>query len=372
MATIGLEATRANKKHKTGTEWYAWHLLQQFKELANLHNNKFIVYYNQPLDQELSSVAANFYFKQLNWPFRKFWTHYRLVWELLWHPVDKFFASNAVPLFIRGEVILTVHDLGFLKNPELYHPLERIYQKISHWLAIKRANKIITISKTTKKDIIKYFPESKNKIKVIYLGYNQDEFKPTVKEDKQKIKNKYQLAEKFILYIGRLETKKNIQNLIKAYKLLLDKNYNLVLAGRPGNYGYDQILDLVKDHQDNIKILGYINQVDYPKLLAAADLFVFPSKFEGFGLPVLEAMASGVPVACSDIPVLHEIADQEVLFFNPDDSQDMAQKIQQLIEDKNLQSDLINKGLQKAHNFSWQKCAQQTLEYIDLPKPSEC
>ena len=110
-----------------------------------------------------------------------------------------------------------------LKNPELYHPLERIYQKISHILAIKRANKIIAISKATKKDIIYYFPKYKDKIKVIYNGYNSDSFKLINNNEKKEIREKYNLPLKYILYIGRLETKKNIQNLIKGYKLIKNK-----------------------------------------------------------------------------------------------------------------------------------------------------
>lgn len=363
MKTIGLEATRANKAYKTGTEWYAWHLLQQFKKIDQ--QNNFVVYYNKYLAGDLKEAPDNFCFKSLAWPFGKFWTHIRLAWELFIHPVDKFFATNALPLFGKGEMIATVHDLGFFKEPHLYRPLERIYQRFSHKLAIKRADKIITISETTKQDIIKFFPEAKDKIKVIYLGYNKDSFKPISSEEKRKFIDKHDYPEKYLLYIGRLETKKNILNLIKAYQKS-SRSYPLVLAGRPGNYGYQAIHDLAhsEDLKDDILLLGYVSQKNYVKLMASASGFVFPSKFEGFGLPVLEAMASGIPSICSDIPALREVGKEAVVYFDPDDLDDIRNKLEILFSDEEQKQILRQKGLKRAEDFSWTKVAKETLEYI--------
>ena len=361
---IGLEATRANRKDKTGTEWYAWHLLEQFKKIDQ--KNKFIIYYNKPLAKDLEQAPANFILRQLKWPFKKLWTYLRLSFELFIRPVDKFFASNALPLFVRGEVTVTIHDLGFFRQPKLYHPLERVYHKISHRLGIARADKIIAVSQATANDIIKYFPKAKNKIKVIYNGWGQEKFKPVSEEIKIQIKNKYNLPDKFILYIGRIETKKNIQNLVRAFVLLKNKDYHLVLAGRPGNFGYEEILALTKQEsvKDRLSLLGYIKTGDYQKIIAAADIFSFPSKFEGFGIPILEAMGSGIPVVASNIQVLKEIGGKAALYFNPDQPQDIANKLDKLILDQDLQEQLRERGLEQANKFSWKKCAQETLAYI--------
>jgi len=364
MFTIGLEASRANKVKKTGTEWYAWHMLQQFKKIDR--NNKFIIYYNNLLADDLQEqVPANFLLKRLEWPFGKFWTHLRLGWELLVHPVDKFFASNTVPLFSRGEIIATVHDLGFLKNPELYHPLERLYQKLSHWLIVSKADKIIAPSKETKKDIIRFYPRAEAKVQVIYHGWDQDYFQPIEDIDKEMIRDKYNLPEKFILYIGRLETKKNILNLLKAYKKT-SRQWPLVLAGRPGNFGYQEIEKLAtsEDLKEHVFILGYVNQKNYSLLMGATSMFIFPSKFEGFGIPILEAMGSGVPVLCSDLPVLREIAQDAALFFNPDDIDDIKTKINDFIADEDLQKQLSGKGKKHCQKFSWEATARQTIDYI--------
>ncbi|MCB9802677.1 glycosyltransferase family 4 protein [Candidatus Nomurabacteria bacterium] len=365
MFKIALEASRANKSHKTGTEWYAWHLLQEFKKIDQI--NQFIIYYHQDLAEALTQNApANFIFRKLNWPFKKFWTHFRLSWQLLRQKPDKFFASNSLPLLTRGQAIVTIHDLGFYKNPELYHFLERWYQKISHYLSIKRADKIIAVSENTAQDIRKYFPKAKNKIQVIYNGWNQEEFKMIDSVERENILDKYDLPEKFILYIGRIETKKNIQNLLKAFALLKNKDYHLVLAGRPGNFGYQEILDLSKkaEIKDRVHLIGYIRQQDYAKLLACANLFVFPSKFEGFGIPVLEAMGSAVPTVISDLGVLREIANNASVYFDPERAEDMAQKIDAVLADDVLQKELIEKGLKQCAKFSWSKCARETLAYI--------
>lgn len=363
MKTIGLEATRANKAYKTGTEWYAWHLLQEFKKLDK--KNKFIVYYNKYLAGELQEAPDNFCFKSLSWPFRKFWTHLRLGFELLIRPIDIFFGTNALPIFGRGQMVITIHDLGFYKQPHLYHPLERIYHKLSHRLAIARADKIITISEATKQDIVQYFPQAKDKIRVIHLGYNKASFQPISYNEKKEYIDKHDYPEKYLLYIGRLEEKKNIVNLLKAYQKTT-RQWPLLLAGRPGNYGYKEIEELANkgDLKDDVIILGYISQQNYPRLMASAAGFVFPSKFEGFGLPVLEAMASGVPVICSDISALREVAKEAVLYFDPDNLDDIASKIEKIFNDREQRRDLIDKGLKRAQNFSWTDVARKTLDYI--------
>jgi glycosyltransferase involved in cell wall biosynthesis len=360
---IGLEATRANKKFRTGTEWYAWHLLQQFKKIDQ--TNRFIVYYNKPLAGDLRAAPDNFYFKRLNWPFKKFWTHFRLGLELIIHPINKFFASNAVPFLSRGEIIVTICDLGFLRYPKLYHPLERIYQVLTHRLAVAKAKKIITISEATKNDILKYWPQAKNKIKVIPLGFDQENFKVLNSEEKKYFKDKMELPSHYLLYVGRLETKKNIQNLIRAYKNS-SRQWPLVLAGRPGNFGYEEIVELANDPavKDDIIMLGYVSQKNYEKLIASAEAFVFPSNFEGFGLPLLEAMASGTPVVCSNLPVLKEVAKEAALFFDPHKVDDIKDKLNQIMANSHLRQILIYKGLARAKLFSWEKCARATLDYI--------
>jgi len=357
---IGLEATRANKRQKTGTEWYAWHIIQQFKKIGL--SDQFTVFYNDQLEPALQDAPANFYFKQLAWPFKKLWTHLRLGLYLLKKPVEVFFATNAVPLFHRGKLVVTIHDLGFLKNPELYHPLERIYQRLSHWLAIKKSDKIITISSASAQDIIKYYPKQADKVSIVHLGWNQHQFSPLVDAEKVKIREKYTLPQNYLVYAGRIEEKKNISKLIQAYNMSR-VDWPLVLIGRPGNYGFEEIKILARSNE-NIHLFGYIKQDDYGKLLASASALVFPSKYEGFGLPILEAMACGVPVICSNIPALREVGADAAAYFDPNSIDDMSASIARLASDYDLRADLINRGLKRCRDFSWEKCARQTLEIL--------
>lgn len=360
---IGLEATRANIKHKTGTEWYAWHIIQEFKKISSPH--RFIIYYNHDLEAELSSSADHFIFKQLKWPLKKLWTNIRLSCELLIHPVDIFFATNAVPWFHRCHIVLTVHDLGFMRNPKLYHPLALIYHRFSHWVGIRQADKIIVPSEATKLDLVHYFPQAKDKIKVIPLGFDEKQFHIITDYEKEEIKQKFDLPEKYLLYIGRLESKKNIQNLLRAYKLS-NQLWPLVLAGSFGRHGREEINNLINDPsiKDKIFTLGYVNQRDYIKLIGAAGAFVFPSKFEGFGIPLLEAMASGAPIICSDLPVLHEVAGECALYFDPENIRDIAEKIDYIVNNREIRAQLVQSGLARVKRFSWNKCARETLDYI--------
>lgn len=360
---IGLEATRANKKHKTGTEWYAWHMIQEFKKLNTPH--KFVLYYNQELEPALLSGADNFIFKQLNWPLKKLWTHLRLGWELLVKPVDIFFATNAIPFFHRGKMVLTVHDLGFMRNPELYHPLARIYHRLSHYFGVRQAYKILVPSEATKKDLLHYFPRAASKVKVVYLGFDDQQFKLISDFEKEEIRNKFDLPNNFILYIGRLETKKNIQNLLRAYKMS-GKRWPLVLAGSAGRHGQEEINGLLTDPQikANVFVLGYVNQKDYVRLMGAASAFVFPSNFEGFGIPLLEAMACGVPIICSNLPVLHEVAGECAIYFDPHKLEDISQAIDKITSDENLAKQLSSAGLARVKRFSWTKCARESFDYI--------
>jgi glycosyltransferase involved in cell wall biosynthesis len=360
---IGLEATRANHRHKTGTEWYAWHIIQEFKKLNTPH--KFVLYYNQELESALIESADNFIFRRLKWPFKKLWTNLRLGWELVIKPVDIFFATNAVPFFHRGRMAYTVHDLGFMRNPKLYHPLALQYHRLAHYFGVHQAQKILVPSEATKKDLLYYFPQAKDKVKVIYLGFDDQQFKVLPENEKEEIKQKFDLPKNYILYIGRLETKKNIQNLLRAYKLS-NKKLHLVLAGSAGRHGIQEINELLSDPElkSSISVLGYVSQKDYVRLMGAASAFVFPSRFEGFGIPLLEAMACGVPIICSDLPVLHEVAGECAVYFDPNNINDIAKAINRLAEDSILQGQLINTGLARVKKFSWTKCARESLDFI--------
>ncbi len=216
-------------------------------------------------------------------------------------------------------------------------------------------------SEFTKSEIERYYGRRDN-IYVIPHGVDHEQFK--VQSSKFKVK------EKTILYIGRLEHKKNIINLIKAYNILKNSDFefrilDLILIGLPG-FGYTDIKREIdtSPYKNDIHELGWVNRDGLVDQLNQADLFVLPSLYEGFGLPLLEAMACGTLVACSDIPPLRAVGGDVPAYFNPADPQDMADKIKQLLTDDALQSKKTQQGLERVKLFTWEKAAQKTWEII--------
>ncbi|PIZ99948.1 MAG: hypothetical protein COX77_00030 [Candidatus Komeilibacteria bacterium CG_4_10_14_0_2_um_filter_37_10] len=367
MATIGLEATRASKQQKTGTEWYAWHIIKQLTSIDR--NNQYRIYFKDHLDPDLLSVNNNVKFISLPWVGKKLWTNLRLSWELLLRPVDVFLSVNSVPFFGLRKLIVVIHDLGFYREPQLYQPLERWFHKFEHRIMLAKADRIIAVSENTKKDIGYYFPQYLPKVTVILNGFDHTVFQPLSSEQIELAKKRFGLPVNYLLYIGRIETKKNILYLVKSFsQTMAEHDWHLLLAGRPGNYGYQEVVDYICLHKiDNrIHLLGYLDNEKYHQLLAAASIFVFPTKFEGFGIPVIEALSCGVPVLCSDLPVLQEVAGTAAEYFSLKDENSLANKINFLInhEEKREQLRQLSRG--QASKYSWHQCAQAMQEQIRL------
>lgn len=361
---IGLDASRAGKKVKTGTEWYSYHLISNLAKI-DFKNNYILYTSSDSLDLPLN-LPKNFQIKTLNWPFRYLWTHFRLSWEMLTKPVDiLFIPAHSVPLIHRGRTIVTIHDLGFLHFPELYHPLVKIYHRFSAWWSVKNAIKVITISDFTRKDILKNYKINPDKIEVIPLGINLSDFIKTFTNEDLKRLN---LTKPFFLYIGRLEKKKNIDFLIATWQefILKNNNFDLVLIGADG-YGSSNIRKKIANTK-NIKILGYISESEKIALLKQCHAFVFPSIFEGFGLPVLEAMAAGCLVLCAETSSLPEVGGGAVWYFN---TNNVMTLLELMLKTTTAESEVIktkNLAIERAKLFSWTMTAEKTLLVLNKSK----
>ena len=399
---IGIDASRANRQRKTGTEWYSFYLI---KNLAKLdHKNIYRLYVDDKPREELQEAIKdnpNFSIKLLNWPFYSFWTLGRLSLEMIIHRPDILFVpAHALPLFYPRKTITTIHDIAFMHEQNLYRPekvkarnvplgkliyyfvkivtfgkygansLDFLYWSTNY--ALSHATKIITVSEETKNDILNFYPKTKiKKIAVIHNGFNNDLYKPIF--DKTKIKfalDKYGLEAPYFLYIGRLEKKKNTAALIESFAIARENNQNirekLVLIGNAG-YGYDEIQYVIEEYNLNRQVImpGWVLEEDLPLILNGASAFIFPSRHEGFGIPVIQALACGVPTAVSDIAVLHEIAADSVLYFNPNDKTSIAQTMKEIITNQEAREELRKKGLERAKLFSWEKCARETLKELE-------
>ena len=398
---IGIDASRANRQRKTGTEWYSFYLIQNLAIIDK--TNKYWLYLNTPPTPELAAAIKdnpNFSFKFLQWPFFSFWTLGRLSLEMFWcRPDVLFIPAHTLPLFGPRKTVNTIHDIAFVREQNLYFSesaktriagslrlIDFIVRLITlgkyhsgsvdylYWstaFALRHAKKIIAVSEFTKQEILSLYPKTKDKkISVVHNGYNNGLFR--VLEDTVKIQavlDKYGISGPFFLYVGRLEKKKNTPALIEALALVRENNpeikEKLVLIGN-ASFGFDEVKYVIEefDLNNEVYIPGWVDEEDLPYIYNAASAFVFPTKHEGFGIPILESLACGLPTIVSDIPVLREIADDAVLYFNHNDKQDIARAMVKIIKDKDLREELIRKGLARSHKFSWRKCAEDTLKEI--------
>ncbi len=421
---IGIDASRANRDHKTGTEWYSYYLI---RELARLDaENKYILYTDKPLVgglmdltvdpfgpgwspseieydrygyQIICSPHDNFRAKTLKWPFTYFWTQGRLSLEMMKRPVDVLFVpAHTLPLIHPRRSVVTIHDIGYDRTFAAYENLHiikssghrRRFLNLLTWLftrgryratavdylrwstefALDKADRIIAISEYTKRDIEQFYRAKSEKIRVVYNGFNQSLYRPiNDREIVDKVLAKYGLERPYLFYIGRIERKKNIPNLIEAFAILKEKNpqikEKLLLVG-DASYGYDESKYMIREFDlvNDVILPGWIDEIDIPYIYNGATAFVFPSLYEGFGIPLMQAMACGVPVAASDVTSLPEVAGGAALFFNPNYSLSIADALAKVITDKKLREELIRKGIERAKHFSWEKTAEKTLDII--------
>ncbi|MFA6228211.1 MAG: glycosyltransferase family 1 protein [Patescibacteria group bacterium] len=273
------------------------------------------------------------------------------------------FPANIIPLGYGGRAVVTIHDLAVYLYPELFP--DRLINFDRRYLvprSLRRADKIIAVSNSTKQDIIKLFGIAPEKIEVIYEGVADRGI------------NRQKNKEKYILYLGTIEPRKNLIRLIGAFKKFKQeepaaRDFKLILAGKDGWKNKEIFKGLRQANaelqEEAIKYLGYVTAARKRELLSHAEVFVFPSLYEGFGLPVAEALACGVPVVTSNAGSLPEIGGEAVLYVNPLQEEEIGLAIKKAVTDENLRRQLAEKGKQKSQEFTWDKCARQTRELLE-------
>lgn len=277
-----------------------------------------------------------------------------------------FVYHHILPIKLKIPGVVTIHDTASLIFPESYTKRERLYQDFGNRLALAKAAKIIAVSETTRQNLIKIYGADEKKVVTVYNGFCSsfaDNFSHPVV-----LRHNYGLNRPYLLFVGRQEPRKNVTNLILAFQIFRNQYRvpcDLVLAGSEGP-ATKEILQLIKIARlsENVKILGRVSRPDLAALYRAAEVFIFPSWDEGFGFPVLEAFSCKTPVVVSNIPVLAEIAQKAALYADPASPHQIAEKIWQAVVDKKLRQRLINAGLKRLKDFSWEKCARETLAQI--------
>lgn len=308
--------------------------------------------------------------------FRDFRYPVRLInhlwYRLGWPKLDTFFKTeldlthSPTPLFLptKGRKIVTVYDLFFLDFPELGDREARRHFSRKMDDSLKKADGVVTISQFTKDHVLQRFNLDSAKVHVVHLGISHDRWTSVTQDEIEAVKTNLNLPSSFVLFVGAFEPRKNLLRLLDAVKRIHDtlEKIPLVLVGRAGQDS-DKLVTKIKELglQEHVIFLGYLEERELRAVYRLATLFVFPSLQEGFGLPLLEAMVSQTPIAASFAPALPEILQNAALFFDPNEPEDMAEKIICLLSDEELRGDLIAKGRQRALDFNWDTTAEQTL-----------
>ncbi len=373
---IGIDASRANKKEKSGPEWVSFYLLKYLAKIDT--KNTYWLYTNTRLENELKNLPPNFIEKELRWPFRYLWTQGRLSLQMLFSPPDiLFLPASIMPILHPKNTFVILHDIGYRESPELYNFWLRLYHYFDLFLTLRCAKKIITVSEFTKSELLKSFQISEKRLEVMPHGYNEELFHSRRDtEEEKKVLEKYGIQRPFVLTIGNLARgkKKNFPRIFQAFQYfhssISGNNYQLVCVGKctPED---KEIHTLVQEMglKDRVVFPGWIPSEDLPVILRAGEIFLFPSLYEGFGIPILEAFASGVPVISSDRGALYEIAKDAALCVNPEDTQAIYHALKRIQEDTQLQKQLRYNGLERAKDFSWGNSAKKLLSIFEKVFP---
>lgn len=280
---------------------------------------------------------------------------------------DLYFEPNFIPLNIRARrTVVTVADFSFQVHPE-WHPRDRVeFFRKFFWTRIRRADRIVVISDFVKQSAIEFgLPEEM--LQTIHLGVDGGIFREKEKDEREATRKKFNLPENFILFVGSIEPRKNLLRLVRAYLSLdvrIRSEFKLVLVGFKG-WGNQEILELLTSAEDDVLYTGYVSEQELAEIYNLATLFAYPSVYEGFGLPALEAMACGCPVVASNAASLPEVCGDAALLVDPLDEASIAEGLRRLLADESLRMQLRRKGLQRAALFSWEKSAREHLRVFE-------
>ena len=362
---IGVDYTAAVRQ-KAGIGRYVRELFKHLGRIDRWNSYLLLV----PRDSELHPLPPNFRYIRLPLSERMmyiFWQRLRipLPAEAFTGPLALFHSPDFVlPPLAKTTSVLTIHDLSFLRVPDCFTQNLLNYLSKAVPRSIRKANFILADSENTRKDLLELMGVASERVEVLYAGVGES-FRPS---DGGRARARYGLPERFILSLGTLEPRKNFARLVRAFAILKrglrsNNDLKLVIAGRKG-WLYEEIFGAVEECglEGDVIFPGYVEDEDLPSLYSAAELFVYPSIYEGFGLPPLEAMACGTPVVASEAPPLPEVLGDAALFFSPYDEEAMASAMEKALLDEGLRLKLREKGFARSSQFSWEKSAQKLLE----------
>jgi len=358
---IGIDATRANKPHKTGVEWYCFFLIQEMIKQAP--DVTFRLYFNTPPESTLQNLGSNVQYRQLRWPWRYLWTQARLSLEILINPPDVLFIpASIIPIISARRTFTTIHDVAYEVYKHDLSQKSRIYLRLASYWAKWFCRKIITVSEFSKQEIIKYYQVASEKIIVAHLGLNW----PAIH---QATKISSTPDQPYLLYVGRLESKKNIVRLIETFEAVRatswGHNFNLYLIGTPSR-GWSEAKKMIKEKNLTtvVRQKGWVTEEEKFNYLKNARVYVQLAKYEGFGFGPLEAMAMGTPTVVNNAGSLPEVCGSQAILVDAENISTTVEAIRQATQDEAIRQKLITDGLLWVQQYTWQKTAEKTLAVL--------
>jgi glycosyltransferase involved in cell wall biosynthesis len=369
---IGIDGNEANIEFRVGSGVYAYQLLKHLYELDTW--NYYTIYLKDKPFKDMPPERERWRYRVVG-P-RKLWTQFGLPFALYSQgdKPDVFFTpGHYAPRFCPCPSVISVLDLAYLKFEEYFKKEDLLQLKAWTRYSVNKSTRILAISESTKNDIVKYYNYDPDKITVTYIGYDTETFHPITDDSLiDSVLEKYGIKRPYILYLGTLQPRKNLTRLVRAFHLLMqqekyrDLGFKLVIVGKKG-WLYEELFDEVKKLQmENIVIFtGFVPDADKNAILSGAYLYTLPSLYEGFGIPILEAMASGTPVVTSRVSSLPEVSGECAVLVDPYSEKSICGGFKLLINDEPLREDLREKGLQWVRHFDWMNTARSTLAVLE-------
>lgn len=361
---LGIDASSANKTERTGVEWYSYHLLREMQKNALHPAERVLLYSPKVLQEDLAELPQDWESQVLEWPLARGWMQGRMSMEMRINPPDVLFVpGQALPRILPKKTITTIHDIAFKRFPEVYDAGSRKHLERITADSLHRADHILTVSEFSKSELLSLYQIKEEKITVTPLALNTKMFQEMDKTRVREILDEHTLFRPYFLFVGRIEKKKNVKMLIDAFREFKNRtgsDAELILVGTPG-FGFHEMF---KPHPQGVRCLGYLSEEHLSAIMNGASAYCFPSWYEGFGIPNLEAMSCGTPLLTSDIPVHREVCGDAANFIPPNDPLSWSQAMERILEDREWGEALSDKGRVRAAEFSWEATAAKTWEAI--------
>lgn len=375
---IGIDGSRAFISQRTGTENYAYHILSELLKLSNKHSFRIYLRITEDMLEEdflkevQSSLPQTGNYELCVISNRRMWTQWGLAWELRRRPVDLLFVpAHTLPILMPSSIksVVTIHDLGYEYLPQYHEFPHKLWLTYFTEYACHHATKVIAVSEATKEDIINKFGVAQSKVQVVYEGFDEDKYIVPSDVRMVEILEKFGLQRgRYFVFVGTIQPRKNLKRLIRAFANLT-KQYPeavLVLAGKKGWMSEDiYLLPQELEMTENVKFLGYVSEEEQRALYCGSVAMTFPSLFEGFGLPIIEAQALGVPVLTSQKIPMTEVGGEACEYVDPEDEMEIARGMLRLWEEADRRKYLTEKGLINVGRFSWKTAAQETMAVLE-------